>query len=152
MVAVRVETVVLWGQALAMCLDVLGDILSPLVFSAVSSCGWCVAGEGDRWKEGQGESCLCFYHWCICSPLSSEGLTKGNNIGKIVFRSRKALETCGALCFFSGNNVVTALTRRSCVWLLCLHRSLFALALKPAGEREIRNDVMTVWPCIHMLI
>lgn len=53
-------------------------------------------------KGGQGESCLCFYHWCICSPLSSEGLTKGNNIGKIVFRSPRASETHCTLCFLPG--------------------------------------------------
>lgn len=45
-----------------------------------------MAGEGDEKRDRESAVCV-FYHCCICSPLSSEGLTKGNNIGKIVFRS-----------------------------------------------------------------
>lgn len=60
-----------------------------------------VCGRRRRWKEGLGEYCLCFYHWCICSLLSSTGLTRGNKIVKIVVRSQSASETHCIFCFLT---------------------------------------------------
>lgn len=59
----------------------------------ITSSTWCgqflrsVCGRRGKRGEGRGELCLYFLHGCICSLSSSEGLTQGNNIVKIVLRS-----------------------------------------------------------------
>lgn len=58
-------------------------------------------GEGDERRDRESCVCVFFYHCSICSGPSSEGLTKGNNIVKIVF----FLFTPHTLLYVTRNNV-----------------------------------------------
>lgn len=60
-----------------------------------------VAGEADERRDRDSPVCV-FITGVFVLLLSSEGLAKGNNIGKIVLRSQRASETHCTLSFLPG--------------------------------------------------